>query len=185
MEGGCQKSAKNLPIYLKFHFEERFAMRESPYGPQVAEEKKKSRFSNFFTDSLICPKRPNRIPWYTTYIRASSTYRYERGIRTPSEKKIHQNWTNKQKTIFWQQERTHTDFLVDKNAFTMARFGCKMARKSKTQNCHLCYFLRIPRSYIRDNTPLSITNMGAIQFFHLHSRKKAGKSSACAERTRT
>ena len=53
-------------------------------------------------------------------------------------------------SIFWQQERTHTDFLVDKNAFPMARFGCKMARKSKTQNCHLCHFLRIPRSYNHD-----------------------------------
>ena len=65
---------------------------------------------------------------------------------TPSEKKNPQNWTNKQTKIFWQQERTHTDFLMDK-AFPMTRFGCKVSTKSKTQNCHLCYFLRIPRSY--------------------------------------
>ena len=73
--------------------------------------------------------------------------KFKNAFWTPSEKKVPQNWTNKQKTIFWQQERTHTDFLMDKNAFPMARFGCKVYKKSKTQNCHLCYFLRIPRSY--------------------------------------
>ena len=64
-----------------------------------------------------------------------------------AKKKFAKTGQTSPNSIFWQQERTHTDFLVDKNAFPMARFGCKMPRKSKTQNCHLCHFLRIPRSY--------------------------------------
>ena len=58
------------------------------------------------------------------------------------------NIGNKQTKDFWEHERTHTNFLMDKNAFPMARFGCKRPRKSKTQNCHLCHILRIPCSYI-------------------------------------
>ena len=39
MRGECQKSAQKLPKHLKIKFDERFALRESPYGPQVAEQK--------------------------------------------------------------------------------------------------------------------------------------------------
>ena len=39
MEEGCRKSAQNLPIHLKIKFDERFALRESPSGPQVADQK--------------------------------------------------------------------------------------------------------------------------------------------------
>ena len=49
MHGECQKSAQKLPKHLKIKFDERFALRESPYGPQVADQKN----SWFLNDSLL------------------------------------------------------------------------------------------------------------------------------------
>ena len=39
VEGGCRKYAQKLRKHLKIKFDERFALRESPYGPQVADQK--------------------------------------------------------------------------------------------------------------------------------------------------
>ena len=49
MHGECQKSSRKLPKHLKIKFDERFALRVTQYGPQVAEEKK----SWFLNDSLL------------------------------------------------------------------------------------------------------------------------------------
>ena len=49
MDGECQKSSQKLPKHLMIKFDERFALRGAPYGPQLADKKK----SWFLNDSLL------------------------------------------------------------------------------------------------------------------------------------